>query len=168
MMEGRASDIDNPFVPKKSIYADVSKCLLAKGYPFSDKEVDMKWNNLVRQYKTDLAKKEKSGASFERTPTFDQMERIVGHRHDIKPKNVRGTGLKRDGSTADKPNEKKPRAGPDVKRQMLDKLDNTLSYFKAADEQFRAERLEARKKREDQEERRLKLLAEMVEAMKKK
>ena len=95
MMESRAADLDNTYVPRKDIYADVSACLFKKGFPFNEKDVDIKWHNLIRQYKTDLARKEKSGAYFERTPVFDQMERIIGHRHDIKPKNIAGSGLKR-------------------------------------------------------------------------
>ena len=156
MMESRAADLDNTYVPRKDIYADVSACLFKKGFPFNEKDVDIKWHNLIRQYKTDLARKEKSGAYFERTPVFDQMERIIGHRHDIKPKNIAGSGLKRktnkdeeeDGKT-----EKKKRGTPDAKRQMMEKLENTLAYFRESDERFRAEREEARKTREEHEER---------------
>ena len=167
LMESRMADLDNPFVQKKDIYDDISKCLFEKGFPFSARDVEIKWVNIMRQYKKDLARKEKSGESFQRTPIFNKMEAIVGHRHDIKPKATMGSGIKRPAIDDKKENKEPPakKSSPsDYKRQLLDKLDSTLQYFKESD----AKRAEAQKKKEENEERKLSLLEKLVETMSKK
>ena len=170
MMEGRMADLDNPFFPNKDIYIDIAKCLQGKGFPFSTKDVEYKWGNMMKQYKGDLAKKEKSGSTFQRTDVFDKMQTMLAHRHDIKPLHTVGSGLKRKPNVdEDKKDEdvKKPRMSSpstDLKKKLLEKIDSTLSYFKESD----AKREAAQKKREENEERKLALLERLVENTTKK
>ena len=163
------ADYDNPFCQKKDIHVDIAKCLNLRGFPFSAKEVEYKWGNLMRQYKLDLARKDRSGASFQRTPVFDKMQAMLAHRHDIQPVHTIGTGLKRKvDEEEEKPVDvqKKSKMSPstDLRRQLIEKLDNTLKYFKESDER----REEAQRKKEENEAKKLSLLERLVESVSKK
>ena len=88
----------------------------------------------MRTYKNELAKKQKSGASFERTNTFDRMEDMLSNRHDIKPKATFGTGVKRavGEDSKEEPQFKKRNTNSptEYRGKRLEKLDSTVQYFK--------------------------------------
>ena len=77
---------------KRDVWRKIAASMKQDGYHFMSKQVEQKWCNLLREYKTVIDKKRQTGGKRPEFGFFDHMDLAVGKRHDINPPLRAGNG----------------------------------------------------------------------------
>ena len=89
------TDLENPLMRKKDIWLKITQKMVKKGYVFTQNKVESKWRSLLLSHKDLIANKNQTGAKRKSFKYFEELDAIVGKRHNINPPVIGGSNIDR-------------------------------------------------------------------------